>query len=198
LQELRGISLLYAGDFSNALAEFNRAAIKVPLAADPFTIHIRDCHDCDDAVPHTTYTKASFTERMQQLSRAAQGQGDAAAAASFELGNGFYNMSYWGNGRRLYHVERANLEGSRATLNMEFAERYYVRAFDLTANRELKAKALFMAAKTEQNRYYVTRKDESDPQPHSYFRRLRASFSDVQYYQEIIRECGNFRRFLQQ
>jgi len=142
------------------------------------------------------YTTEFYT--LSRSVRAAIKSGETAAVASFELGNGYYNMSYWGNGRAIYETRHDNLDGAPATVSMDAAEKYYVQSSDLTANRELKAKALFMAAKAEQNRYYLTRKKDSDPQPYSYFRRLRASFSDAQYYQDIIRECGHFRRFLQQ
>ena len=52
-----------------------------------------------------------------------------------------------------------------------------------------------MAAKTEQNRYYNTRNNPNDPQAQKYFGMLRASYSDTQYYQEIIRECGTFKAY---
>jgi hypothetical protein len=206
LQELRGLDFLYAGDFTQALATFRNAgdAVRMDLPADPFTIHIKDCHDCDSEAPHTKYSKASFAERMLSLSRAAEGQGETAAAASFELANGFYNMSYYGNGRAIYDNMHSNL-GPRDTadrnaelpLNVDLAEKYYLQASSQSSNREFKAKALFMAAKTEQNRYYNMRKSPTDPQPQRYFGMLKAAYSNTQYYQEIIRECGTFRTYLQ-
>src|SRR5262249_15458107 len=101
LQELRALHFLYAGDFTNALDTFKLAGdeVKKDLNADPFMNHIKDCHDCDFDAPHTKYSKVSFTEKMLSISRSAQGRGEAAAAASFEMANGFYNMSYYGNGR---------------------------------------------------------------------------------------------------
>jgi hypothetical protein len=207
IQELRGLQFLYAGDFTNAVEAFKLAGdngTKV-LRADPFTIHIKDCHDCDAEAPHTDYTKLSFAQRMLSLSRAAQGQGEAAATASFDLANGYYNMSYYGNGRSIYDTMHDNLAprymGNRdaeLALNMNLAQKYYIQAFSLSSDREFKSRAVFMAAKTEQNRYYNTRKDEKDPQPHSYFRMLKDSFSNTQYYREIIRECGAFKTYIGQ
>jgi len=206
LQELRALHFLYAGDFTNALDTFKLAGdeVKKDLNADPFMIHIKDCHDCDFDAPHTKYSKVSFTEKMLSLSRSAQGRGEAAAAASFELANGFYNMSYYGNGRAIYDNAHTNLgprekipdRNSELPLNMDLAEKYYMQAFNQSSNKEFKAKALFMAAKTEQNRYYSTRNSPSDPQPQKYFGMLRASYSDTQYYQEIIRECGTFKAYV--
>ena len=149
------------------------------LNADPFTIHIKDCHDCDFNAPHTKYSKLSFTERMQALSGAAQGQGEAAAAASFELANGFYNMSYYGNGRDIYDTAQGNFRDSALSVNMDAAEHYYLQVVTLSSDRELKAKAIFMAAKAEQNRYYSTRKRDADPHRHEYFSMLKASYADT-------------------
>lgn len=205
IQELRGLQFLYAGDFTNAIAAFKMAGdvVKKNLNADPFIIHIKDCHDCDFDAPHTKYTKLSFAERMLAISQVAQGQGQAAAAASFALANGFYNMSYYGNGRDIYDTDHGNLgprwgrnREAELSLSMNLAQRYYLQAFNLSTAREFRAQAAFMAAKTEQNRYYNTRNTDKDPQPHSYFKTLKDSFADTQYYKEIIRECGTFKSYL--
>lgn len=195
LQELRALHYLYAGDLERAVETFKlpNVAPKSDLNADPFTIHIRDCHDCDQNAPHTKYSKLTFAERMLTLSRAAQGQGEAAATASFELANGFYNMSYYGNGRDIYDTARGNLRPRQPdrglaglAINMDLAEKYYVQAFTLSSNKEFQAKAVFMAAKVEQTRALP---------PETYFSQLR-SLADTQYYQEIIRECARFRFYL--
>jgi len=123
-------------------------------------------------------------------------------------------MSYYGNGRDIYDTAHGNLSpypfalpwevkrpkpsrgDAEPALNMDLAEKYYLQALNLYSNRELKAKAAFMAAKTEQNRFYNTAKDPKAEPPRRYFKLLKDSFSDTQYYQEIIRECGNFRSYL--
>ncbi len=87
---------------------------------------------------------------------------------------------------------------SELALNMDLAEKYYLQAASLSADKDFKARALFMAAKAEQNRYFNTRKFATDPQPQKHFAMLKASYSDTQYYQEIIRECGIFRSYLGQ
>jgi hypothetical protein len=200
LHELRALSFLYSGDLTNALAEFKQSGARAaePLAADPFTIQIRECWDCYAQAPHTTYTKQSFLERMILLSRSAQGQSELAAKASFELATGFMNMTFYGNSRQMFWTPHSNLFDWRKVANVDPAEKYFLQAFNKSTDRELKTKALFMAAKAEQNRYYETRKLDTELQPHVHFGTLRASFSDTRYYQEIIRECGRFRRFLQQ
>jgi hypothetical protein len=203
IQELRAIHFMYAGDFAKALDSLKLsgpAATKL-LNADPFAIHIRDCHSCDAKPPHQTYTEISFVERMQSISRIAQGRDQAAANASFELANGFYNISNYGNLRSMTHFTDLGISAyhprsdSFPPLNMDTAEKYYVQAANLSTDREFKAKALFMASKAEQNRNYNLGGPEKATNPHKYFGLLKDSFSDTQYYQEIIRECGYFKGF---
>ena len=196
LNELRAINYLYDGNFSAAVEAFRLAggeALSRNLQADPFMIHIKDCHDCDFNVPHTNYTKMSFAERMLELSKTAQGQGDVAALASFELANGLYNMSYFGNARDVYetrysnHSPRIERGGNLSpATQMDLTEKYYLQAARLSTNPEFKTRATFMAAKAEQNR--------SNERTH--FQTLRDTYANTQYYQEIIKECGYFRSYL--
>jgi len=198
LHELRALNFLYAGDLTNALAEFKQTGERASksLPADPFAVQIRECWECYERLPHTTYTKQSFVERMIALSRGSQGRSELAARASFELATGFLNMTRYGNSRPIYWTPHNNYGWGRTDVGL--AERYFLQAYDQSSDREFKTKALFMAAKAEQDRYYEARKKDTDPQPHSHFRTLRASFSDTQYYQEIIRECGRFKKFVQE
>ena len=69
------------------------------------------------------------------------------------------------------------------------------QAANLSTDREFNAKALFMAAKAEQNRNDNKGGPEKSKNPRQYFALLTDSFSDTQYFQEIIRECGYFKAF---
>jgi hypothetical protein len=52
-----------------------------------------------------------------------------------------------------------------------------------------------MASKAEQNRNYNLGGPPKSVNPRKYFGLLKDSFSDTQYYQEIIRECGYFKAY---
>ena len=67
---------------------------------------------------------------------------------------------------------------------------------ELSHDRELKAKAAFMAAKCELNASYDTDGRSRSDFRRQWFRVLRDNFSDTRYYQEILRECGYFRAFV--
>ena len=210
LLELKALNELYAGRFKSAVELFALAGPEIgnqPLAADPFIIHNVDCHDCDFAAKTTVhYTKASFASQVLELSVQAERKGSEGAQASFKLANALYNMTYYGNARAVYRTQHYNFPDTSAlNLNMNLAEKYYKRAMELTGDKEFKAKACFMAAKTEQNRYFNTLA-ENPARPadrlepvHSpvYFKMLKDSYANTRYYREIIRECGYFRGYLQ-
>src|SRR5262249_2999437 len=192
LHEIKALNFLYDGDLSKAAETLRQAgalAMK-DLNADPFMIHIKDCHDCDFLAPHMKYTKLTFVERLLSLSARAQGQGQAAADASLELANGFYNMTHYGNSRFIYENSHKNFANyifdlkvdpkTSITHKTELAEKYYLQAAALSPDREFKAKALFMASKAEQGRRYnINPTDGNNVNPSPYFKSLKDLYSDT-------------------
>jgi hypothetical protein len=212
LMELQALDSLYHGNFPAALDYLKNAGDEArnhPIYADPFTARIVDCHDCE-LKDNPVTTLEAFTEKMAQLAETAQGTGADAANASLLLGNAFYNMSYYGNGRAIYNTHFQNLVPDRygtngisdsdLALNQDMAEKFYNRAASLTSDKELRAKATFLAAKAEQNRWYNTHPDDDNSNGHAgkYFAALKASFSDTEYYKEVVNECGYFKKYVGQ
>jgi hypothetical protein len=209
LLEIKAINDLYAGNFKSAadlLAKSRPEAGNLQLEADPFSGRLNDCHDCDIADKKATkYTRTSFVRRLITLAGQADRPGAEGAQASLLVGNALYNMSYYGNGRLIYQTEHYNFPNrSPLTVQMQLAEKYYKRAMELSPDREVQAKACFMAAKTEQNRYFAAQekkgKPPADPQTstHSpiYFKRLQEQYANTKYYQEVVRECSYFRFYV--
>lgn len=205
LLEMKTLNELYAGHFTSAqalLAQAGPTRGTETLRADPFLIHIRDCHDCDFAANEkakgkakAAYTLATLIARFIELSKQAGQKGEAGAQASFLIANGLYNLSYYGNARDVYSgTSSDDLSRNR---DMTQAEKYYKRAMELSADQEFKAKACFMAAKTEQNRRFKDSSSYIDgPASPIYFKMLKDSYANTRYYQEIIKECGYFRTYL--
>jgi hypothetical protein len=183
------------GDFKTARRQFREKGVgALPLGTDPFVIHILDCHDCDHtAYAKATWTRASFALRMIDLRARAERPGEEGAAAAFELGNGYYNITWFGNARSF-------LGDTHIKADINEAEKWYRRAFDAFPDREDKAQAAFMAAKSELARLIppasLTQYDPPDrvPVPSTWFPIIR-EFSDTKYYGEILRECGHYRRW---
>jgi hypothetical protein len=187
-------ALYHHGDFRTAAA----LLAKMPgplLPADPFVIHIRDCHDCDaQAKDRQQYTTMQFIEHMMEL--LAQAKAQPTPEVYLEIANGFYNMSYYGNSRRIYEGAGADFANNPAINDTSRAEIYYQKALELTRDRELGAKAAFMASKCELAKFYQKHPTSKAAfRAGKWFHLLRDKYADTRYYQEIIRECGYFRTF---
>ncbi|MEZ4398714.1 MAG: hypothetical protein R3B06_01750 [Kofleriaceae bacterium] len=164
------------------------------LGTDPFALGIRDCHDCDHATyARAPWTHASVVARMATLAVAAAGKGQPAAAAALELGNAYYNLTWYGNARVF-------LDGThQATADTAPALRWYKRAYALSKDREFRARAAFFAAKAELAQlltaaapdHYQYYEAETLPVPTVWYPMVKR-FADTRYYQEILRECGAY------
>lgn len=210
----RAIGLIYQYKFKDALAMFDgeKGSGNMDLIADPFIIHINDCHDCDFlAEKDETYSKYTFVKRLLTLQEKAVSDPKKAGEYYFLLANGLYNMTYFGNARDVYETPINGNNGSgwvdfyydkqklnSAILDCSKAEEYYQKAMNASSDKEFKAKCCFMAAKCEQNTFFVTTSFDYKNSIHSgtYFRKLQSDFSKTNYYKDIIQECGYFRTFL--
>ena len=170
-------------------------------------IHNEDCHDCDH-LTGTALTKTAFASKMADLETQAAATGEAAAQANFLYANGLYNMSYFGNGRAIFATSHENFDMALPrNREMSKPEKYYLRAAELSKNPEFKAKAIFMAAKAERNSHYDATIEHRggyfanyfDPKSSyfagKHFATLKQSYANTKYYQEILNECGYFKRY---
>ena len=84
---------------------------------------------------------------------------------------------------------------------MDIVEKYARRARDLSKDPELGARAAFLGAQAEQGRYaarpdYDTWNPGDAVQSPTWFGVLKDEYSNTRYFDEIVRECGYFRRYL--
>ena len=121
----------------------------------------------------------------------------------FLIANGFYNMTYFGNARMFYdnRVDNSIYTYDHKTVpeeNSGMALKYYLMALQASTDIEFRAKCTFMAAKCEQNDFFMTVKKDynGDFKSGIYFISLKKDFSGTTYYSEIIKECGYFRTYL--
>lgn len=214
--QIEAVKRLYNYKFDEALAILNKdtAAGNQPIYADPFVIHINDCHDCDNADIHKkVYTEKSFIQKMIELQNEDQIDPAHSADIYFQLANGYYNMSYFGNNRALYQTKLTDVDNNYfellgygdmssnnppALMSCDKAEEYYDKAMAASNDPEFKAKCCFMSAKCEQNIFFYNKpKDyKGDFKAGKYFNMLKSNYSSTQYYREIIQECGYFKTFL--
>ena len=89
---------------------------------------------------------------------------------------------------------------------MENVKKYYNIAQKAAADNEQKAKMAYMLAKTQRNDFYYNKyfstttywgyPDGPVVQKWQGFVDLKTSYSDTKYYQDVIAECGYFRKYL--
>jgi len=220
LKELKGTIFLGQNRLKEAIEMFKEVpeTSLEPLWADPFKGRINDCRDCDFAerTPHSN--KLLLARTIVELLEKIKSDPQHAAEYHFLLGNAYYNMTHFGNaaeaviyGRNpdLWFGESASEYQRTKTLpfylDCSRAQYHYDTAMKLAeaaGDREFASRCCFMAAKCEQNRYYVTAAgiDEKykiqNSQFRRYFSRLRDIYRDTKFYDEAIKECKYFSYFV--
>ena len=139
------------------------------------------------------------------------------AVSFYQLGNAFYNMSYFGNSWQVLDLFRSGSNwqysskgnqyftyeselGNIENMNLDKAKHYYETALEIARDKELKAKICFMLAKCSLNEFYLDKDtnydsyDDKVPElPEQYFKyhkRLIEEFSDTEFFEEAIEECS--------
>lgn len=194
------VRLTLDGDFAGAKAVFDKTGAKSELlGTDPFVIHVIDCHDCDHDKfgAKSTWTHKNLVGRLAELELTAKGGGEAGAQAALAIGNALYNITHHGNARSFTGPTH------QSTTDARLAERYYKKVYDSSGNRELKAKAAWLAAKAELGTM-IFREEAARPEafvdagpmtPKTWFP-IFARFSNTKYYQEVLRDCGRFSAYV--
>src|SRR5690554_1244121 len=186
----------------------------VELPGNPFNGKIKDCNDCDhQAKQSVKYSQLSFLKKVKEMKDKIV-SGEDVYNNALLVGNAFYNASYFGNARTFYYNNIINEYGNSISnehanilFGMDNVKKYYHLAQKAAADNEQKAKMAYMLAKTERNDFYSL---NYFSQPYFYpygdfvsfkkwqgFVDLKNNYSDTKYYQEVINECGYFRKYLE-
>ena len=218
LYEIRGTLMLSRYKFEEALL-WNFSNIKNELSylpADPFSINIKDCARCDEkALTTKLYTKHSFAKKMKELESEIKSTTKNRAENYFLLANAYYNITYFGNSWMIVDFYRSHsIDGySYNNIDCSKAEEYYLKAATFSNDKEFQAKCLFMAAKCEQNKFYVDKghfddniyyypydceqKPEIKLQNYRmYFKTLNEKYSKTKFFKEALKECKYFNYFV--
>lgn len=185
----------------------------ISLPGNPFNGKIKDCNDCDhQAKQSVNYTSLTFMKKMKEMKNKIA-VGEDVYNNALLIGNAYYNASYFGNAREFYYNaivgEYGNTIGTEhqnVLLNMQWAKKYYELAQKAATTKEEKAKMAYMMAKVERNDFY---NNAYFMKPDGYwgyadvmfkkwkgFDELKNQYSDTKYYQDVIAECGYFRKYL--
>ncbi|MBX2872477.1 MAG: hypothetical protein KTR30_10270 [Saprospiraceae bacterium] len=152
--------------------------------------------------------------RMEYMAEAEQDR-DKAAEIYYRLGLAFYNMTYFGYSWKMLDLYRSGASmqrlrrgsgnyvvshpqfplGNKEFFDCSVARLYFERARITAIDREITAKALFMAAKCEQNAYFVDTPAGTAPLREN-FALLRENYSDTDMYQLIRSKCKYFEAYI--
>lgn len=213
LIDMKGTYLLGQGEIVAALEEFkkmDRSKWEDYGVFNPFEEHLIDCINCSQRDSLTRYSKGVIIERILDYEYRALADRENGARYFYRIGLAYYNMSYFGyawkaadyfrsgNSLRVrrrtgngvvpsYQYEFGNLEN----FSNEKALQYFDKTIQLANNPELAASAAFMAAKCEQNEYYIN----GGTRTYKYFDLLVEKYSETKFYQKAIEECRYFNKY---
>ncbi len=178
--------------------------------------------------------KQELVEVLIQLKTIANGNGEAAAKANFVLGNFYYNTSNWGYYRNFFYYEpdnyylsylytystkpivlksAYNYNSGTGIINTNRIQKpydYFLLAESKSGDNELKAKAVFQAAKCELDLYFEKCEDSNYGACWTYdnykplystatrplFKKLKDKYSTTSYYNEVKTNCNYFKYYL--
>jgi len=190
----------------------------VKFLGNPFNGNIKDCHDCEHmAYQKRKYTFMDFLTTIKEM-QDKLAQKEDVYTNSLLLGNAFYNISHFGNGRTFYEMSIVGYGSGPYSFrdsmkemitNNSVSKMYYQKAFEAASNKEQKAKCLYLISKCERNDYYNKKytninsyweiqDDKVNFIAWNSFKALRKDYSDTKYYQDVIAECGYFRTYMNQ
>jgi len=185
---------------------------------NPFNGNIKDCHDCDHAAyQKRKYSQIEFLTTIKDM-QDKLAQKEDVYTNSLLLGNAFYNITHFGNGRTFYEISIVGYGSSPYSFrdkmremitNCNVSKMYYQKAFEAATTKEQKAKCIYLMAKCERNEYYnkkynnIKRYWEIEDDKINFiawngFKTLKKEYSDTKYYQDVIAECGYFNTYVNQ
>ena len=208
----------FSNKINEAIELMMEAGEYATFRGNPFNGNIRDCHDCDfDAPQKRSYSDLDFLRTIKTMKEALAKNEDAYTNAML-LGNAFYNITHYGNGRTFHEGDimgygncPADFQGENREIvsNCSLAKMYYEKAFNAAKNDEQRAKMQYMLAKCERNlfynNYFKTKEycwgmnnDEVAFLEWDGFKNLKNKYSKTKFYQEAIAECGYFNSYINQ
>lgn len=202
------INYILEGQWEKSLTYYKKATKygNNTLNAKPFDIKIKDCYNCNNEA--TNYTAISMLKEIIRLENESKIDKSKAAQNYFSIANACYNNSFFGANRNIYstNIEYRSLTNifyedisDKSYASSALALKYYLKARENSTCLEFKAKCTFMAAKCELNSYFIKTqggKRGEDFIAGKYFKTLKNTYINTNYYKEIIKECSYFNTFI--
>lgn len=210
--DMAGTAYLRVHDYANAEkwlskvspAYYKKEPFQTYLAGNPFADLIYDTH-APTKQDNIKYTKLSFVQKLKALQQqTVKGSDEEKAKAFYQMANGFYQMSYWGNSWLLVDYGWRGNDGLTAkqkpgTWEYDYygvfkAEEYYLKAKELTKDLNFKARCVWMASKCTQKQNIIptyeafsNNYDKYDEAVTLYAKTIRKN----KYFSAFVKEYGN-------
>ena len=192
---------------------------EIPLAdielfgkSNPFVERLNECVHCPVKSNERQLTKPQIVAEMLKLQYDIKANRTESPQYYYKMGLGLYNMSYFGyawnvvdyfrsgsslKAERLENAsDRMNHplfpNGNRENIDLSKALGYFEKAITLSTDKELSARATFMAARCEQKMSHVTKTANK----RRYFALLKTKYKDTQYYDKVIESCKYFKYYV--
>lgn len=190
--------------------------------ANPFRETLTDCVNCK-ILDTVAYNKVDMLEQIFELEYKAKADEENGAYNYYKIGVALYNISYFGHSWKLADYFRSGsswnylktgkdifrsamiLNGNKETTNCALSLYYFDKAYRLSNAPELTARSAFMAAKCQQNLYFIENGSEYSPYSNkipnvpaeyrAYFDILLDHYQDTEFFAEAIEECLYFERY---
>ncbi|MBL7706151.1 MAG: hypothetical protein JNM21_11460 [Taibaiella sp.] len=219
LKELEGTMYVRSGDFKSAIKIFEQKDVPASSFPNPFMPQINDYIEIYAQDTARTYTKLSFSKRMAELQDIiAKNPNDAGALYGYAVA--LYNISYYGKAADIVAYNRIATDDNGYFKDpndaklprhlLEYyrvfsAEQYFNKAAAAAVDPELKAKALWGAAKCWTKRsptsdggkaYYYDEAYYTNALKNPYFEKLSTTFSGTRYMQLVKGTCAYYADYL--
>ena len=192
---------------------------EIPLAdielfgkSNPFVERLNECVHCPVKSNERQLTKPQIVAEMLKLQYDIKANRTESPQYYYKMGLGLYNMSYFGyawnvvdyfrsgSSLKAERLENASdrmkhplfPNGNRENVDLSKALGYFEKAITLSTDKELSARATFMAARCEQKMSHVTKTANK----RKYFALLKTKYKDTQYYDKVIESCKYFKYYV--
>lgn len=220
--DFAGTSYLRECDYAKAIGWFKKSADKKMINKNPFVDLLYDREEQLSIEKKFSTTKLAFAQEMQKLEQAAK-QPATAAKSYYKLALGLYNITYYGHTWELVQYYRSGSDGyyipENATgFQKEYygafkAHDYFQKAMNASADKNFKARCLFMMAKCAQklehqpqyNEFSSGNWDKYDEAQkaywpkfmnNKYFPQFVKEYSNTAFYKEAFSSCSYLRDFV--
>ena len=175
------------------------------------------------AYEKSKYSKLAFATEMLQLQKQAQTDKVNAAKFYYKMALGMYNITYYGHTWELVQYDRSGSDGyyipsGANNFQKEYygcytALDYFKKAMDASADKNFKAKCLFMMAKCSQKQLHKPQYSEvagnwdqfekngkdyyTKFMNNKYFPQLIKEYGKTKFYEEAYNSCSYLSDFVQ-